>query len=162
MSLRYSGPAANYPVYTCRADRGHDGGPLCQEIRALPVDARIERILLEALTSDRIAIAVAALGEIEEETRQLERQWALRRERPSLRYGPTGDKPCALAPPEGVGTKVRPNTIDGLRRVEQRAGEGRSADCLHFKFVVTILYEHTVPMEPGQSRRKSAQAWSEL
>ncbi|MXN53179.1 recombinase family protein [Shinella sp. AETb1-6] len=81
MSLRYSGPAANYPVYTCRADRGHDGGPLCQEIRALPVDARIERILLEALTPDRIAIAVAALGEIEEETRQLERQWALRRER---------------------------------------------------------------------------------
>ena len=28
--------------------------------------------------------------------------------RPSLRYGPTGDKPCALAPPEGVGTKGVP------------------------------------------------------
>ncbi|MEW9612852.1 hypothetical protein AB3G45_03160 [Shinella sp. S4-D37] len=47
----------------------------------MPVDARIDRILLEALTPDRIAIAIAALGEIEEETRQLERQWALRRER---------------------------------------------------------------------------------
>lgn len=81
MSLRYSGPAGNYPVYTCRADRGHDGGPLCQEVRALPVDARVESILLEALTPDRIAIAIAALGQMEEEARQLERQWALRRER---------------------------------------------------------------------------------
>lgn len=81
MSLRYSGPAGNYPVYTCRADRGHDGGPLCQEVRALPVDARVEGILLKALKPDSIAIAVAALGQIEEEERQLERQWGLRRER---------------------------------------------------------------------------------
>lgn len=50
-------------------------------MRALPVDARVESILLEALTPDRIAVAIAALGQIEEDTRQLERQWALRRER---------------------------------------------------------------------------------
>jgi len=81
MSLRYSGPAGDYPVYTCRADRDQDGGPLCQEVRALPVDAHVESILLEALTPDQIAIAIAALGQIEEETRQLERQWTLRRER---------------------------------------------------------------------------------
>ncbi|MEP9390078.1 recombinase family protein [Mesorhizobium sp. KR9-304] len=87
MSLRYSGPAGNYPVYTCRADRSHDGGPLCQEVRALPVDAKVENILLEALTPDRIAIAVAALGHIEEETHQLERQWALRRERARYEAG---------------------------------------------------------------------------
>lgn len=71
MSLRYSGPAGNYPVYTCRADHGHDGGPLCQEVRALPVDANVESILLEVLTPDKIAIAIAALGQIEEEARQL-------------------------------------------------------------------------------------------
>lgn len=81
MSLRYSGPAGDYPVYTCRADRDQDGGPLCQEVRALPVDARVESTLLEALTPDKIAIAIAALGQVEAETRQLERQWALRRER---------------------------------------------------------------------------------
>ncbi|MER9076670.1 zinc ribbon domain-containing protein [Mesorhizobium sp. M0904] len=81
MSLRYSGPAGDYPVYTCRADRDQEGGPLCQEVRALSVDAHVESILLEALTPDKIAIAIAALGQIEEETRQLERQWALRRER---------------------------------------------------------------------------------
>lgn len=81
MSLRYSGPAGDYPVYTCRADRDQGGGPLCQEVRALPVDAHVESILLKALRPDQIAIAIAALGQIEEETRQLERQWALRRER---------------------------------------------------------------------------------
>lgn len=81
MSLRYTGPAGDYPVYTCRADRDQEGGPLCQEVRALPVDMHVENILLEALRPDQIAIAIAALDQIEEETRQLERQWALRRER---------------------------------------------------------------------------------
>jgi hypothetical protein len=38
-------------------------------------------VLLEALAPDRIAIALAAVGELEEESRQLERQWTLRRER---------------------------------------------------------------------------------
>jgi DNA invertase Pin-like site-specific DNA recombinase len=81
MSLRYSGPAGDYPVYTCRADRGLNGGPLCQEVRALPVDAYVKNLLLDALAPDKIAIAIAAMSEIAEETRQLERQWALRRER---------------------------------------------------------------------------------
>src|SRR6478735_4437271 len=41
----------------------------------------IERVLLEALAPDQIAIALAAVGQLEEESRQLERQWTLRRER---------------------------------------------------------------------------------
>ena len=81
MSLRYTGPNGDYPVYCCRADCDHSGGPLCQEVRALPVDALIERLLLEALAPDRIALAIAALGQIEEEARHLDKQWALRRER---------------------------------------------------------------------------------
>ena len=39
MSLRYTGPNADYPVYCCRSDRDMAAGPLCQEVRALPVDA---------------------------------------------------------------------------------------------------------------------------
>ena len=81
MSLRYSGPRANYPVYCCRSDRDHQSAELCQEVRALPVDALIERLLLDALAPDQIAIAIAAVGQLEEESRQLERQWTLRRER---------------------------------------------------------------------------------
>jgi hypothetical protein len=81
MSLRYSGPNGDYPVYCCRADRGQTGGALCQEVRALPIDGLVDRTLLAALAPDQIAIAVAALGQIEEEARQLDKQWALRRER---------------------------------------------------------------------------------
>src|SRR3712207_3090640 len=81
MSLHYTGPNGDYPVYCCRADRDHAGGPLCQEVRALPVDALVERLLLEALAPDQIAMAIAALGQLAEEARQLDKQWALRRER---------------------------------------------------------------------------------
>jgi len=81
MCLRYSGPNGDYPVYVCVADRSAEGRPECQEVRALAVDAEVERLILEALTPDRIALAVAALGEIEVETRAMERQWTLKRER---------------------------------------------------------------------------------
>lgn len=81
MSLRYTGPSGDYPVYTCRADRDQGAAPLCQEVRALPVDDFVAGIVLEALAPDRIAIAVAAVGELEAEARQLEKQWGLRRER---------------------------------------------------------------------------------
>jgi len=81
MCLRYSGPNGDYPVYVCVADSNAEGGPRCQEARALAVDAEVERLMLTALTPDRIALAVAALGEIEQENRAMERQWSLKRER---------------------------------------------------------------------------------
>jgi DNA invertase Pin-like site-specific DNA recombinase len=81
MCLRYSGPNGDYPVYVCVADSNAEGRPRCQEVRALAVDAEIERLILTALTPDRITLAVAALGEIEQEARAMERQWALKCER---------------------------------------------------------------------------------
>src|SRR5258707_7887497 len=81
MSLRYTGPNGDYPVYCCRVDRDQRASALCQEVRALPVDTLVERVLLDALAPDQIAIAIAAMGQLEEESRQLDRQWALRRER---------------------------------------------------------------------------------
>jgi hypothetical protein len=54
---------------------------VCQEVRALPVDTLVERALLDALAPDQLAIALAAVGQLEEESRHLERQWTLRRER---------------------------------------------------------------------------------
>lgn len=81
MCLRYSGPQGNYPVYMCVADNNLDGRPRCQEVRALLVDAEVERLLLVALRPDQIALAIAALGEIEQESLVLERQWTLKRER---------------------------------------------------------------------------------
>jgi len=45
------------------------------------VDAVVERLLLEALAPDQIALAVAAMGQLDEEAKLLEKQWALKRER---------------------------------------------------------------------------------
>jgi len=81
MSLRYSGPEGTYPVYVCVADQISEGLPKCQEVRALAVDTEVERLILQALSPDRIALAVAALGEVEKETQTMERQWSLKRER---------------------------------------------------------------------------------
>src|ERR1700750_2159603 len=81
MGLHYSGQNGNYPVYLCRADQHQHGGPRCQEVRALGVDAAVERLLLEALTPDRLSLAIAAFGKLENEARTIEHQWSLKRER---------------------------------------------------------------------------------
>jgi DNA invertase Pin-like site-specific DNA recombinase len=81
MGLRYSGPRANYPVYVCTADHVQSALPRCQEVRALPVDAEVERLMLEALEPDRIEMAIAALAQLEDEVRQIERQWSMKKER---------------------------------------------------------------------------------
>jgi DNA invertase Pin-like site-specific DNA recombinase len=81
MSVRYSGPNNEYPVYCCRADKDQTAVPLCQEVRAGAVDDLIAEALLEALAPDQIGIAIAAVDQMAQETRQLESQWSLRRER---------------------------------------------------------------------------------
>jgi hypothetical protein len=81
MSVRYSGPHADYPVYCCRADKDQTAISLCQEVRALPVDDVVAEILLQALEPDQIKIAIAAVDKMTEDVRQLEQQWSLRRER---------------------------------------------------------------------------------
>jgi hypothetical protein len=70
MCLRYSGPHGDYPIYVCAADSVAEGRPRCQEVRSLAIDAEVERLILTALTPDRIALAIATLGEIEEETQR--------------------------------------------------------------------------------------------
>ncbi len=60
---------------------GRHERPRCQEVRALGTDAAFERVLLDALAPDQIAMAVAAIGQIEAKTQALEHQWGLKRER---------------------------------------------------------------------------------
>jgi len=81
MSVRYSGPQNEYPVYCCRADKDQTAVSLCQEIRAGAVDDLIAEALLEALAPDQITIAIAAVDQMTQEAKQLEQQWSLRRER---------------------------------------------------------------------------------
>jgi hypothetical protein len=55
---------------------GYDG-----DLDAGWFDALVERVVLDALVPDQIEVALAAAGQLEQESRQLERQWALRVER---------------------------------------------------------------------------------
>jgi hypothetical protein len=57
------------------------GDPQCQEVRGLGLDAEVERLFLEALKPDRIALSVAALGELEKEHEALRRQRELHLQR---------------------------------------------------------------------------------
>jgi DNA invertase Pin-like site-specific DNA recombinase len=84
MHVRYAGNEGQHPVYVCRYAEIECGGPRCQELRGHDLDVEVERLVLEALAPDRIAIALAALEELEQEDASLRRQRQLRLER--VRY----------------------------------------------------------------------------
>ena len=81
MSLRYAGRGGQYPVYECSVSQRELGSPRCQQMRAMSLDAEIERLILAALEPDKIALALGALEQLEREAATLERQWQLRIER---------------------------------------------------------------------------------
>ena len=81
MQLHYSGPSGEYPVYVCSHTRSQQPERNCQDVRTLAIDREIERVVLEALTPDNLAIALAAMNEVEREDLALQKQWQLRLER---------------------------------------------------------------------------------
>jgi hypothetical protein len=81
MHLGYSGPHGEYPVYRCNYAVSEHGGPQCQEVRGLGLDTEVERVFLAALEPDRIALSLAALGELEKEHTGLTRQRELHLQR---------------------------------------------------------------------------------
>jgi DNA invertase Pin-like site-specific DNA recombinase/uncharacterized protein YndB with AHSA1/START domain len=80
MSVRYSGPEGQYPVYRCNVARQQYDRPGCQEVRALALDTEIERQLFAALEPDKLALALATLEQFERENAALQHQWQLRLE----------------------------------------------------------------------------------
>jgi DNA invertase Pin-like site-specific DNA recombinase len=81
MSLHYSGPEGEFPVYKCDFGRNQTGSTRCQEVRALGLDREVERLVLEALEPDKVALAIAAIEQLEQEQASLRKQWQLRLER---------------------------------------------------------------------------------
>ena len=81
MQMHYSGSQSQYPVYACRYARQQIQNDHCQEVRALGLDAEIERLVLSAFAPDKIALSLSALEQIEEEQGSLRQQWQIRLER---------------------------------------------------------------------------------
>jgi hypothetical protein len=81
MSLHYEGGRGGRLVYICDAEVRDYGGPRCQQVRGLALDAEVERLALQAFEPDRVALALSALEQLEREAATLERQWEIRVER---------------------------------------------------------------------------------
>lgn len=80
MGVRYL-PDGATPSYDCGQAHKQLGERTCQMIRGDGVDAAVGRVLLEAMQPAQLAVSLATLEQAEEQARQVERQWQLRRER---------------------------------------------------------------------------------
>jgi DNA invertase Pin-like site-specific DNA recombinase len=81
MRLGYSGPHGQFPVYRCEYADVEHGLPRCQEVRGLGLDAEVERLLLQALEPDQIALALAGFEEMGKEQETLKHQQELHLQR---------------------------------------------------------------------------------
>jgi DNA invertase Pin-like site-specific DNA recombinase len=80
MSVRYTRNGTT-PSYECNQVHKQQGGRTCQFIRGDGVDAAVARLFLEALQPAQLEVSLATLEQIEEQARQVGRQWQLRLER---------------------------------------------------------------------------------
>ena len=81
MSMRYTGPNADYPVYCCRSDRDQEGSALCQESGPWRLTSWLSGWSSTPWCRIRLRSHSRRSGQLEQESRQLEHQWALRVER---------------------------------------------------------------------------------
>src|SRR5437667_3733124 len=80
MSVRYTRHGTT-PSYECNQVHKQQGGRTCQFIRGDGVDAAVACLFLEALQPAQLEVSLATLAQIEDQARQVERQWQLRLER---------------------------------------------------------------------------------
>jgi hypothetical protein len=124
LRLRYAGRQADLPIYVCDTEMRQYRGPQCQQVRALEVDAEIERLALAALEPDRVALAIGALEQLEIEASALERQWEMKIER--ARYEATrAQRQYDTCEPENrlVARNLEPLWEAKLRAVEEAEKE---------------------------------------
>jgi DNA invertase Pin-like site-specific DNA recombinase len=83
MSVRYTRNGAT-PCYECNQIHKQQGGRTCQSVRGDGVDAAVSRLFLEAIQPAQLEVSLATLEQIEDQARQMDRQWQLRLE--GIRY----------------------------------------------------------------------------
>jgi hypothetical protein len=80
MNVRYTRDGTT-PSYECTQVHKQQGGRTCQFVRGDGVDAAVARLFLEAVRPAQLEVSLATLEQIEDQARQVERQWQLRLER---------------------------------------------------------------------------------
>ena len=82
MSVRYQ--ERTNLIYVCAQLRNQLGLPLCQVFRGDHVDAAVAQAFLEAMKPAQLKVSMAAIDQLAERSRKIDRQWQLARER--VRY----------------------------------------------------------------------------
>jgi DNA invertase Pin-like site-specific DNA recombinase len=80
MTVRYTRNGTT-PSYECNQVHKQQGGRTCQFVRGDGVDVAVARLFLEAVQPAQLEVSLATLEQIEDQARQVERQWQLRLER---------------------------------------------------------------------------------
>jgi hypothetical protein len=80
MTVRYTRNGTT-PSYECNQVHKQQGGRTCQFVRGDGVDAAVAHLFLEAIQPAQLEVSLATLEQIEDQARQVERQWQLRLER---------------------------------------------------------------------------------
>ena len=71
--------------YTCQSMRSSYGEPLCQSLKAAPLDGLVARLILQAIEPAALEVSLAIASDLEGERAALDLHWQQRRER--ARYG---------------------------------------------------------------------------
>src|SRR4029077_21007468 len=80
MTVRYTRNGTT-PSYECNQVHKQQGGRTCQFVRGDGVDAAVAHLFLEAIQPAQLDVSLATLAQVEDQARQVERQWQLRLER---------------------------------------------------------------------------------
>ena len=80
MTVRYTRNGTT-TSYECNQVHKQQGGPTCQFVRGDGVDAAVACLFLNALQPAQLEVSLATLEQIEDQERQVERQWHLHLER---------------------------------------------------------------------------------
>jgi DNA invertase Pin-like site-specific DNA recombinase len=121
MRLGYSGPHGQFPVYKCEYALAEYGGPRCQEVRGLGLDAEVERLLLKALEPDQISLAMAALGELDKEHAVLKQQRELHLQRLSYETERAHRQYDAVEPENRLVARTLENAWEKKLRFQEKA-----------------------------------------
>jgi len=96
MSVRYLDDGA--PCYVCGQVHSQMAGRTCQSLRGDGVDAAVAQLFLAAMHPAQLAVSLATLEQVEARSRQIERQWHLRRERAQYEAELARRRFCAVDP----------------------------------------------------------------
>jgi hypothetical protein len=119
LTVRYTRNGTT-PSYECNQVHKQQGGRTCQFVRGDGVDAAVARLFLEAIQPAQLEVSLTTLEQIENQARQVERQWQLRLERARYEAGLARRRFLAVEPENRlVARNLEKDWNDKLAAVER-------------------------------------------